>query len=69
MLDFDSIRKPKENKGFILKNQGLLKVFNVFSSFGTSGLSGLASSSWPEKVKTSVFLMNLKVFLETYNCS
>ena len=67
MLDFDSIRKPKENNCFIFKNQVLLKAFNVFSSFGTSGLSGLAGSGRPEKVKTSVFLRNSKVFLEKCN--
>jgi len=42
MLDFDSIRKPKENKGFILKNQVLLKVFYVFQALGR-----LASLGWP----------------------
>ena len=42
MLEFDSIRKPKENKGFILKNQVLLKVFNVFQALGR-----LASLGWP----------------------
>ena len=42
MLDFESIRKPKENEGVILKNQVLLKVFNVFQALGR-----LVSLGWP----------------------
>ena len=41
-MDFESIGKPKENKGFILKNQVLLKVFNDFQAMGR-----LASLGWP----------------------
>ncbi len=42
MSDFESIRKPKEHKVFILKNQVLLKVFNDFKALGR-----LASLGWP----------------------
>ena len=41
-MHFENSRKPKENEGFTLKNQVLLKVFNAFQALGR-----LASLGWP----------------------